>query len=244
MFDLVPAHQQLRAPIHFDKEPTGALYLRQPHTVIQLVEVSPPPPRRISSVINSSSAASSSYSSASSSSFDEDDEEEIEVEEEEESICSSYCSSDDYAPESLEAQAFNPTDSDSGAFARRMKRILLWRENSEAPLSGVPSSFRQHSCIANRLSADSSLKRKLEEIEEPLVDDDNVRQVSYSDLAVQQLKVSFLGLPQLQAVALPRLLHVITQHFLSRTRHAPMSRLRLFLPDTPKSPSARPAWWK
>jgi hypothetical protein len=147
MFDLVPAHQQLRAPIHFDKQPTGALYLRQPHTVIQLVEVAPPPPRRISSVINSSSAASSLYSSSSSSSFDEDDEEEIEVEEEEESVCSSYCSSDDYAPEPLEAKAFNPTGSDSGTFTHRMKRILLWRENSETPLSGVPSSLRPRSCI-------------------------------------------------------------------------------------------------
>ncbi|KAF9482661.1 hypothetical protein BDN70DRAFT_904613 [Pholiota conissans] len=163
MFDLVPAHQQLRAPIAvFDKEPTGALYLRQPHTVIELVEVAAPPPRRISSVINSSSAASSSYSSSSSSSSSFDDEEEMEVdeEEEEESVCSSYCSSDDYAPEPQAAQAFSLTSSDSGAFARRMKRILLWRENSEAPLS------------------DSPLKRKLEEIEEPAADDDNVSHCS------------------------------------------------------------------
>ncbi|KAF8963365.1 hypothetical protein BDZ97DRAFT_1023875 [Flammula alnicola] len=144
MFDLVPPHQHLspRFLLNNDQEKitSGNLYLRQPHTVIQLVEVAPPPPRRLTSVINSSSPASSSYSSSSSSSsFDEDDEEEIEVDEkEEESVCSSYCSSD-FQPEELDvpssASLSPPTlsQSDSESFARRMKRILLWREHSEAP---------------------------------------------------------------------------------------------------------------
>ena len=111
---------------------SGNLYLRQPHTVIQLVEVASPPPRRISSVINSSSAASSSYTS--SSSFFEENQGE-EEEEEEESIHSSYCSSD--APlDELEVPV-SPRTADS--LSGRMKRILLWREQSPHRVSGMRS---------------------------------------------------------------------------------------------------------
>jgi hypothetical protein len=164
MFDLVPTHQPLRAPLCFENKhtPDGRVYLRAPHTVIQLVEVAAPPPRRISSVVDASAASSSYSSSSSSSSFDEE-----EMEEEEESVCSSYCSSDDFVPEQQQYPA--PTQqtpqqlsaADADAFARRMKRILLWRAHSEAP---APDA--------------ASLKRKLAEIDEPLVDDDNVSQSS------------------------------------------------------------------
>ena len=105
------------------------LYLCQPHTVIQLIEVASPPPRRISSVINSSSAASSSYTSSSSSSFEENQGEEEEAEDVEES----YCSSDDDIDVRLSPRAASHPDTLSG----RMKRILLWREQSPQLLSGL-----------------------------------------------------------------------------------------------------------
>ncbi|KAF8159915.1 hypothetical protein B0H34DRAFT_797114 [Crassisporium funariophilum] len=162
MFDLVhPIQQHLSSDIlidnHDNKISSGNLYLRQPHTVIQLIEVSSPPPRRIASVINSSSAASSSYSSSSSSSsFDEEDQEQ-----DEESVCSSYCSSD-LSPEELDAPSSVTTASSSDSFSLRMKRILLWREHSP-----------------HLTSDSSSLKRKLEEIDEVVVDnDDNVSRTS------------------------------------------------------------------
>ncbi|KAF9038209.1 hypothetical protein BJ165DRAFT_427225 [Panaeolus papilionaceus] len=135
-----------------NKISNGNLYLCQPHTVIELVEVSPPPPRRISSVINSSSAGSSSYSSTSSSC---DEEEEDEEEEEEESVCESYCSSDDEM-DVCDGDASTSSTTSSGhsnAFSSTMKRILMWRELSDAPLDA------------------SSHKRKLDEIEEFEVDD-------------------------------------------------------------------------
>ena len=124
------------------------LYLCQPHTVIQLIEVASPPPRRISSVINSSSAASSSYTSSSSSSFEDsgedeedEDEDEMEVDDEEEEggeeegEVESYCSSDDDndIDVRLSPRAALHPDTLSG----RMKRILLWREQSPQLLSGL-----------------------------------------------------------------------------------------------------------
>lgn len=114
---------------HDEKLISRNLYLCQPHTVIQLIEVASPPPRRISSVINSSSAASSSYTSSSSSSFEENQE----VEEEEEEDHSSYCSSDDDMDVRLSPRAASHPDTLSG----RMKRILLWREQSPQLLSGL-----------------------------------------------------------------------------------------------------------
>ena len=118
---------------HDDKLISRNLYLCQPHTVIQLIEVASPPPRRISSVIYSSSAASSSYTSSSSSSFEEDQgEEELEEEEKEESVHSSYCSSDDDMDVRLSPRAASHPDTLSGS----MKRILLWREQSPQLLSG------------------------------------------------------------------------------------------------------------
>ena len=127
---------------HDEKLISRNLYLCQPHTVIQLIEVASPPPRRISSVINSSSAASSSYTSSSSSSFeenqeeeeDEDEEMEDEEEEEEELEQESYCSSDDDDIDvRLSPRAAAYPDTLSG----RMKRILLWREQSPQLLSGL-----------------------------------------------------------------------------------------------------------
>ena len=103
------------------------LYLQQPHTVIQLVELPSPPPRRISSVIYSSSAASSSSSS---SSFEQH-------QEEEESIHSSYCSSDDVPLDEMELP-ISPRNPDS--LSGRMKRILLWREQSPQLISGIHNS--------------------------------------------------------------------------------------------------------
>ena len=64
--------------------------------------------------------------------------------EEEESVCSSYCSSDDYLPEDHPTPATHPDTSD--AFARKMKRILLWRAHSEAPAPGT--SFHEFSSVA------------------------------------------------------------------------------------------------
>lgn len=70
---------------------------------------------------------------------DQDMEDEDEDEEEEE-ICSSYCSSD-YSPEELDMskQQAAPLPAaygyDSESFARRMKRILSWREFSSESLS-------------------------------------------------------------------------------------------------------------
>ena len=126
---------------HDEKLISRNLYLCQPHTVIQLIEVASPPPRRISSVINSSSAASSSYTSSlyisSSSSSFEDQEEEVEEEEEEESIHSSYCSSDDEMDVPLSPRTASLPDTLSG----RMKRILLWREQSPQLLSGLSTWF-------------------------------------------------------------------------------------------------------
>lgn len=143
MFDLVPAHTALRAPLCFeDKQPDGRVYLRAPHTVIQLVEVAAPPPRRISSVVDASAASSSYSSSSSSSSFAEE-----EMDEEEESVCSSYCSSDDYLPEAHPAPATHLATPDTDAFARKMKRILLWRAHSEAPAPGTPfAPFHECHC--------------------------------------------------------------------------------------------------
>lgn len=108
-----------------NKQSSGNLYLCQPHTVIQLVEVAPPPPRRISSVINSSSAASSSYTSSSSSSS---------FEQEAETVYSSYCSSDDMPLDEMQAP-LSPRPLDS--FSGRMKRVLLWREQSPHLISGM-----------------------------------------------------------------------------------------------------------
>jgi hypothetical protein len=112
---------------HDEKLISRNLYLCQPHTVIQLIEVASPPPRRISSVIYSSSAASSS-----SLSFEENQGEEEEEEEEEEEA-SSYCSSDDEMDVRLSPRAASHPDTLSG----RMKRILLWREQSPQLLSGL-----------------------------------------------------------------------------------------------------------
>ncbi|KIM38300.1 hypothetical protein M413DRAFT_30153 [Hebeloma cylindrosporum] len=172
MFDLVPAQHTPSFLDEQNKGSNGNLYLYQPHTVIQLVEVSPPPPRRISSVINSSSAASSSYSSSSSSASSASEGDDIEdQEEEQESACSSYCSSD-FPPEAaLDASASTPItqnplasvpQSQSDSFSRRMKRILVWRELSDSPSS----------------SSSSSVKRKLEDIEEPIMDADTVSHAS------------------------------------------------------------------
>lgn len=125
---------------HDEKLISRNLYLCQPHTVIQLIEVASPPPRRISSVIYSSSAASSSSSS---SSFEGDQgEEQVEEEEEEESIHSSYCSSADDMDVRLSPRAASHPDTLSG----RMKRILLWREQSPQLLSGLcsRSSYMTH----------------------------------------------------------------------------------------------------
>lgn len=129
-FALIMFEQHISSDIlfqHDDKLISRNLYLCQPHTVIQLIEVASPPPHRISSV---SSAASSSYTSSlyissSSSSFEEDQGEE-EVEVEEESVHSSYCSSDDEIDVRLSPRAASHPDTLSG----RMKRILLWREQS------------------------------------------------------------------------------------------------------------------
>ncbi|PPQ65195.1 hypothetical protein CVT24_011379 [Panaeolus cyanescens] len=117
-----------------NKISNGNLYLCQPHTVIQLVEVAPPPPRRISSVINSSSAGSSSYSSTASSYDEEEDDEE---EEEEEEVCESYCSSDDEMDvcEGGACTSSPASNSHSDSFSSKMKRILVWRELSDAPLA-------------------------------------------------------------------------------------------------------------
>lgn len=132
--------QHISSDIFFHREDnkivSGNLYLRQPHTVIQLVEVASPPPRRISSVINSSSAASSSYTSSSSSSFEQDQEEE--EDEDEDESASSYCSSDDDLPPPIDEIEMSlsprtPQDTLSG----RMKRILLWREQSPHLISGI-----------------------------------------------------------------------------------------------------------
>ncbi|KAH9479856.1 hypothetical protein JR316_0008451 [Psilocybe cubensis] len=147
MLDILPQSAPAFFQPHDDnKISSGNLYLCQPHTVIQLVEVAPPPPRRISSVINSSSAASSSYSS-SSSSFDDED---MDEDEDEEEICSSYCSSD-LSPEELEQSSCSAALSSLPSTDSRMKRILLWRQFSDSESS-------------------SSLKRKVEEIDEMLVD--------------------------------------------------------------------------
>lgn len=124
-----------------NKIPSGNLYLRQTHTVIQLVEVASPPPRRISSVINSSSAASSSYTSSTSSSFAEQDHQQ---EEEEESICSSYCSSDVPLDE-LDLPLSPRTASHPDAFSGKMKRILLWREQSPHLSTGMCALSSHHS---------------------------------------------------------------------------------------------------
>ena len=88
------------------------LYLCQPHTVIQLIEVASPPPLH----------STSSYTS-SSSSFEEE-------EDEEESIHSSYCSSDDEIDVRLSPRA-------PDTLPGRMKRILLWREQSPLLISGL-----------------------------------------------------------------------------------------------------------
>jgi hypothetical protein len=115
---------------HDDKLISRSLYLCQPHTVIQLIEVTSPPPRCISSVIYSSSATSSSSTSSSSSFEENQGEEEVEevvVEEE------SYCSSDGDMDVRLSPRAASHPDTLSG----RMKRILLWREQSTQLLSGL-----------------------------------------------------------------------------------------------------------
>lgn len=142
MFDLVPAQHTPSFLDEQNKVSNGNLYLYQPHTVIELVEVAPPPPRRISSVINSSSAASSFYSSSSSSASSFDEGEDIEdQDEEQESVCSSYCSSD-FPPVVLDAPTSpvtqNPLVSapQSDSFSRRMKRILVWREFSDVSSGG------------------------------------------------------------------------------------------------------------
>ena len=127
---------------HDEKIISRNLYLCQPHTVIQLIEVASPPPRRISSVIHSSSAASSSYTSSlyissSSSSFEQGQgEEEEEEEEEEESIHSSYCSSD-VPMDELDVRLSPRTASLPDTLSGRMKRILLWREQSPQLTSGL-----------------------------------------------------------------------------------------------------------
>ncbi|PPQ85239.1 hypothetical protein CVT25_010012 [Psilocybe cyanescens] len=194
MLDILP---QISANLfqHHDaqenKITNGNLYLCQPHTVIQLVEVSPPPPRRISSVINSSSAASSSYSSSStSSSFDDEDEEMDQDDDEEEEICSSYCSSDDFSPEELEKSSCSAVLSSlpsSDSHSVRMKRILMWRELSESPssVSGASHFIRLSNdpCCSfihyTLIESSSSLKRKVEEIDEMLMDNsDNVSHTS------------------------------------------------------------------
>jgi hypothetical protein len=115
---------------HDEKLMSHNLYLCQPHTVIQLIEVASPPPHRI---IHSTSSYTSS-SSSSSSSFEENQEEE---EEEEESIHSSYCSSDDEIDVRLSPRAASHPDTLSG----RMKRILLWREQSPLLISGLSIRF-------------------------------------------------------------------------------------------------------
>jgi hypothetical protein len=158
---------------HDDKLISRNLYLCQPHTVIQLIEVASPPPRRISSVIYSSSAASSSFTSSSSSSFEENQgEEEEEVEEEEEEEAESYCSSDDDMDVRLSPRAASHPDTLSG----RMKRILLWREQSPQLLSGLfTRSFIFDSLIHITPPDSISLKRRLDEIGEDALDnDDNV----------------------------------------------------------------------
>lgn len=93
------------------------LYLCQPHTVIQLIEVASPPPQPISSPASSSSSSSSSFE---------------EVDDEDDSVHSSYCSSDDEIDVPRAAQL-------PDALSGRMKRILLWREQSPQLISGWSS---------------------------------------------------------------------------------------------------------
>ncbi|KAJ7261992.1 hypothetical protein C8J57DRAFT_461107 [Mycena rebaudengoi] len=98
--------------------------------VIQLVEMEGPPPRRALPPA-SSSASSSSPSSSSAPSSDEECDEDGEGDEE-------YCSSDDADDEGIKKDdyddAYSPLESSTETYARRMKRILAWREDFSASL--------------------------------------------------------------------------------------------------------------
>lgn len=138
MFDNSPSMSSIILHPHVLDHPKlnpGHLFLRQQRTVeiIQLVEGPPPPPRRITSVINSSCAGSSS-SSYYSSEYDSSP-----SEEEAESVCSSYCSSDDFVeqPESEEQEASRPDET----YTIRMKRIMAWRENFSTDMSTLCSGM-------------------------------------------------------------------------------------------------------
>ncbi|KAF5316216.1 hypothetical protein D9619_006647 [Psilocybe cf. subviscida] len=167
MFDLVPPHQHINHPAAvFDKAPTtNNIYLRQSnaaptHAVIQLVEVSPPP-RRIASVIRAhdDSLASSSYESGSSYYSSSYESEGMDLDEEEE-VGESYCSSDDEQQEpEVVAPAPEMTSEDQEAFARRMKRILVWRELTVSASSEISTSASSSTSQLLLPSAPASLKR-------------------------------------------------------------------------------------
>lgn len=98
---------------------------------------------------------------------------------EEEEVDESYCSSDDEIDVRLSPRAASHPDTLSG----RMKRILLWREQSPQLLSGWSTLdliiIKLNSLIY--ISTDSiSLKRRLYEIAENALDnDDNVYHLFY-----------------------------------------------------------------
>lgn len=102
----------------------GHLYLRQQRTfeIIQLVEGPPPPPRQLSSVMSSSGASSSTCST------EYDDSDSYPSDEDCDSVCSSYCSSDEFPDNELLSEAPKmPTLDDT--YSSRMKRVFAWRES-------------------------------------------------------------------------------------------------------------------
>jgi hypothetical protein len=110
--------------------PPPHFYVRQPHClqIIQLEEADALPPPPAHKAISSSSFASSSYYSSSYDSESEAYSDEDEAEEEDEEMGSSYCSSDEDAPEDNVPGSIQSPET----YALRMKRILAWREHFDA----------------------------------------------------------------------------------------------------------------
>lgn len=107
-----------------EKVNPGHLYLRQQRTfeIIQLVEGPPPPRRQISSAISSSEASSSTCST------EYEDSDSLSSDEDYDSVCSSYCSSDEFSEDvHLGEDPEMPTLDDT--YSSRMKRVFAWRES-------------------------------------------------------------------------------------------------------------------
>jgi hypothetical protein len=149
-----------------EKVNPGHLYLLQQRTfeIIQLVEGPPPPRRQLSSAISSSEASSSTCST------EYKDSDSLSSDEDCNSVCSSYCSSDEFSEDvQLSQDPEMPTLDDT--YSSRMKRVFAWRETFFQAMNIAAPGMCPHGIIPITFLSTSPdhppLKRKGDDHAEP-----------------------------------------------------------------------------